>query len=57
MPLTAVVRIVKLAYCYEMWEVFDSMIDNTIAALKVRAVLTNLHPRKCELKVQPMKDI
>ena len=34
-PLSTVVRIVKLAYCYEMWDTFDSMMDNTIAAIKV----------------------
>ena len=29
-------RVVKLAYCYEQWDVFDTLIDNAIAAIQVR---------------------
>ncbi len=34
-PLIAVVRLVKLAHCYEMWDVLDTLLEPTIAAVAV----------------------
>ena len=34
-PLSAVVKIIKLAYCYEQWDVVDALLEHTISAIKV----------------------
>ena len=37
-PLSAVIKFVKLAYCYEQWDFFDNMIEPILYAIKVRYV-------------------
>lgn len=52
--------LVKLAYCYEQWDVFDSMLDTTIAAIKVlRSVVSQsaeLCHNHCSLVLQEVND-
>ncbi|ELU16988.1 hypothetical protein CAPTEDRAFT_224115 [Capitella teleta] len=33
-PLSVVVKVVKLAYCYEQWDVFDTLLPNTLSVIK-----------------------
>jgi len=35
LPLSAVVRFVKWAYCYEQWEFFDFWLPRSMAAAEV----------------------
>lgn len=37
-PLSAVVKLVKLAYCYEQWDIFDSLVEMTLSYMKVLTV-------------------
>ena len=37
-PLSTVVKLTKLAYCYEQWEFYDNIIENVISAIKVIAL-------------------
>lgn len=34
-PLSCVVRVIKLSYCYEQWELFDSLLAPCLTLLKV----------------------
>ena len=34
-PLASVARLVKLSYCYEHWDVFDSLVDSVRNFIKV----------------------
>ena len=38
-PISAVVTLLKLAYCFEHWDVFDSLIDSTRTFIKVCIVI------------------
>ena len=43
-PLSIVVKLTKLAYCYEQWDFFDNIIDNVIAAMKVDgSIIRSVH--------------
>ena len=35
-PLSAVVKVIKLAYCYEQWDTFDALLEYTTAYIAVR---------------------
>lgn len=41
-PLSAVVKLIKLAYCFEHWDVFDTLVDPIKQFIKVsRTLLLN----------------
>lgn len=40
--LESVVRFIKLAFCYDMWNIFDAMLDCTLIYIKVWNVLNEL---------------
>lgn len=47
-PLIAVVRLVKLAHCYEIWDVLDALLEPTIAAVAVSVPYLCLYSRILE---------
>lgn len=40
-PISAVVRLIKLAYCLEHWDVFDGLVEPTkkLVLVKIKVVL------------------
>ena len=41
MPLSVVIKVVKLAYCYEQWDVYDALSEATVTAIRVGDRLTD----------------
>ena len=38
-PISAVVKLAKLAYCFEHWDIFDAMVDPIKHFIKVSVIL------------------